>query len=126
MKEFTDKLIERLEEQHERCINRYGIVGGNAPAMEVKQCIDICNELADEYKVSEMPTGWIPCSERLPKSKVDVLVWDSDQEIHCVAWLNSASKIWYSNDFDIENSKNIVAWMPLCKKQYQSTKATVM
>jgi len=69
MKEFIDKLIERLEEEHERCINRYGIVGGNAPAMEVKQCMDIVNELAEEYK-----GGWISVNERLPKKKTWVLV----------------------------------------------------
>ena len=49
MKEFIGKLIGRLEEEHERCINRYGVVGGNAPAMEVKQCMAIVNQLAEEY-----------------------------------------------------------------------------
>lgn len=49
MKEFIDKLMEMLGEEHERCINRYGIVGGNVPAMEVKKCMEIVNELAEEY-----------------------------------------------------------------------------
>ena len=49
MKEFIEKLIGRLEEEHERCINRYGIVGGNLPAMEIKQCMEIVNQLAEEY-----------------------------------------------------------------------------
>lgn len=59
MKEFIDKLIERLEEEHERCINRYGIVGGNAPAMEVKQCIEIVNELAEEYNKKQEHEVWL-------------------------------------------------------------------
>ena len=49
MKQFIDKLIERFEEEHERCINRYGVVGGNLPATEVKQCMEIVNQLAEEY-----------------------------------------------------------------------------
>ena len=49
MKEFIEKLIGRLEEEHERCINRYGVLGGNLPAMEVKQCMEIVNQLAEEY-----------------------------------------------------------------------------
>lgn len=69
MKEFIDKLISELKEEHERCINRYGIVGGNVPAAIVKNCMNIVNQLAEEYincsteyincstKVSEMPTG---------------------------------------------------------------------
>ena len=115
MKEFIDKLIERLEEEHERCINIYGIVGGNAPAMEVKQCMDIVNELAEEYK-----GGWIPCSERLPEltegteyfkqSKCCLVAlkwWDGDIT-ESVAWYNQ-SGVWN------EDSKNckVIAWQPL-------------
>lgn len=67
MKEFIDKLMSELKEEHEGFINRYGIVGGNVPASIVKRCMGIVNELAEEYKVSEMPTGWISVSERLPE-----------------------------------------------------------
>lgn len=59
MNEFVEKLIERLEKEHEGCINRYGIVGGNAPAFEVKQCIEIVKDLAAEYN-----DGWIPFTQR--------------------------------------------------------------
>lgn len=64
MQEFVKKLIERLEEEHERCINRYGIVGGNAPASAVQRCIRAVEEIAGEYN-----NGWIPCSERLPEER---------------------------------------------------------
>lgn len=60
MKEFIDKLIGRLEEEHERCINRYGVVGGNAPAMEVKQCMAIVNQLAEEHN-NESVKGDLIC-----------------------------------------------------------------
>lgn len=49
MQEFVKKLKEKLEEQHERCINSYGIVGGNLPAVEVKRCMEIVDQLAEEY-----------------------------------------------------------------------------
>ncbi len=71
MKEFIDKLISELKEEHEGFINRYGIVGGNVPASIVKRCMNIVNELAEEYK-----GGWIPCSERLPEEKHNPITYD--------------------------------------------------
>lgn len=54
MKEFIDKLIERLEKAKESAKRR------NAFDSEVSYscAIEIVNQLAEEYKVSEMPTGW--------------------------------------------------------------------
>ena len=73
MKEFIDKLIERLEEEK----NRTYFVQTANPQMQRRyshygqsvfdKAISIVNQLAEEYKVSEMLTGWIPCSERLPE-----------------------------------------------------------
>jgi hypothetical protein len=53
MKEFIDKLIERLEEAKVSANRR------NAFDSEVSYAcaIDIVNKLAEEYKVSEMPIG---------------------------------------------------------------------
>ena len=48
-KEF-EKIIERLEELHERYINQYGIVSGNPMAFSVKVCMEIVKEVAEEYK----------------------------------------------------------------------------
>ena len=75
MKEFIDKLISELKEEHERCINRYGVVGGNLPASIVKRCMNIVNELAEEYKVSEIPTG----SEC--KTNADIIRSMTDEEL---------------------------------------------
>ena len=70
MKEFIDKLIERLEEERKIAYNTYMNYEMNVDlgrAFGAERAIDIVNQLAEEYKVSEMPTGWIPCSERLPQ-----------------------------------------------------------
>lgn len=120
MKEFIDKLISRLEEEHEGFINRYGIVGGNVPASIVKRCMNIVNELAEEYKlfgnseqvkVSEMPTGWIPCKRELPKAGTKRDVWISiENEV-----ISYKAK-WYLDHFEWDNGwaikENILAWMP--------------
>lgn len=115
MKEFIDKLISELKEEHERCINRYGVVGGNKPAMEVKQCMVIVNELAEEYKVSEMPTGWIPCSERLPKDDSMCLVtveYSSGRIEVDYGWFDRVGVSWYVGMHEFRTT-NVHAWMPL-------------
>lgn len=104
MKEFIDKLIERLEE---KAYNHFDL--------KLSDAIEIVNELAEEYK-----GGWIPCSDRLPEltegtecfkqSKCCLVAlkwWDGDIT-ESVAWYNQ-SGVWN------EDSKNckVVAWMPL-------------
>lgn len=67
MKEFIDKLKSRLEEEKKEAV-------ANNVIWVYSKVIRIVTELAEEYKlfgnseqvkVSEMPTGWIPVSERL-------------------------------------------------------------
>lgn len=75
MKEFIDKLIERLEELQQCQIEKYtkSLDEGNlaciydktdiedAKVSAVWKVLDIVTQLAEEYK-----GGWVPCSERLP------------------------------------------------------------
>ena len=44
------KIIENLEELHERYINQYGAVGGNPMAFSVKECMEIVKQEAAEYE----------------------------------------------------------------------------
>lgn len=62
MKGLINKILERLEELHERYINQYGVIGGNPMAFSVKECMEIVQEVAEEYN-----GGWNPASERLPE-----------------------------------------------------------
>lgn len=82
--------------------------------------IEIVNQLTEEYincstdtstkstdystKVSEMPTGWIACSERLPKKKTWVLV---TRKSGVVDIEELSAKGW------ICKTDEVIAWMPL-------------
>ena len=62
MQEVFEKIIEKLEELHERYINQYGAVGGNPMAFSVKECMEIVQEVAEEYKgiyVSKEEVGYM-------------------------------------------------------------------
>ena len=107
MNSVFEKIIEKLEELHERYINQYGAVGGNPMAFSVKECMEIVQEVAEEYN-----NGWIPCSERLPEDSGAYLTWveyDGDRfiaidEIDC----DGIIKEWNcSTDY------KVIAWQPL-------------
>ena len=59
MKEFIDKLISRLEEEKNNFIE--SMIDGDYLRGNVNFAVvakDIINQLAEEYKVSEMLIGW--------------------------------------------------------------------
>ena len=50
MQAAFEKIIEKLEELHERYINQYGAVGGNPMAFSVKECMEIVKQEAADYE----------------------------------------------------------------------------
>ena len=50
MQTVFEKIIEKLEELHERYINQYGAVGGNPMAFSVKECMEIVKQESAEYE----------------------------------------------------------------------------
>ena len=87
MKEFIDKLIERLEEiekpldkeitrafYEDKDTDNPRYIFAVGESHMIREAIKIAKQLAEEYKVSEMPTGWIPVSERLPSESGKYLV----------------------------------------------------
>ena len=50
MNKVFEKIIEKLEELHERYINQYGAVGGNPMAFSVKECMEIVKQEAEQYE----------------------------------------------------------------------------
>ena len=128
MKEFIDKLIERLEEKAFIDYDEYYTDGGEC-LISISDVKEIVNELAEEYincstdistkssdcstKVSEIPTGWIPCSERLPEEGATVLVQDFE-DYYEVCNVESKDGIsgFTSGDW-WASANNYLAWKPL-------------
>ena len=105
MKKAFEKILERLEELHERYINQYGVIGGNPMAFSVKECMEIVQEVAEEYK-----GGWIACSERLPEESLNsVIGWDAYRD-RCVFAQYIQGKF---QNMGKDDSFDIKAWMPL-------------
>ena len=76
MQTVFEKIIEKLEELHERYINQYGAVGGNPMAFSVNECIEIVKQEAEQFGADTNvgSNGWIPCNERLPEESGYYLV----------------------------------------------------
>ena len=105
MNKAFEKILERLEELHERYINQYGVIGGNPMAFSVKECMEIVQEVAEEYK-----GGWIPCSVRLPEESLNsVIGWDAYRD-RCVFAQYIQGKF---QNMGKDDSFDIKAWMPL-------------
>ena len=109
MKEFIDKLIERLEEESDYEPIDYDYCdmscSGEEHFISTHKAISIVNELAEEYKVSEMPTGWIPCSERFPSVNGWYLVTNTLGIVQ--------QQYWGANHWHKLNDEFVVAWCEL-------------
>ena len=79
MKEFIKKLIARIMLESASC-KIYKLINPNkediAEFNAYKKCIEIVNQVAEEYN-----NGWIPCSERLPEENKAVLVCTNENQI---------------------------------------------
>ena len=105
MNKAFEKILERFGELHERYVNQYGVVGGNPRAFSVKECMEIVQEVAEEYK-----GGWIPCSVRLPEESLNsVIGWDAYRD-RCVFAQYIQGKF---QNMGKDDSFDIKAWMPL-------------
>ena len=127
MKEFVDKLIERLEELPTKAINRYkggafGDYEGTNYFIDKHKTIDAINELAEEYSANNPQNsadGWIPCSERLPKTNESVLCWaKSTARGGDVCFVGSChNSFWFlqssANTHSFPGQYVIVAWQPI-------------
>lgn len=121
MKEFIEKLIERLEEYpHGKYEDEYGKGFSNGINVAIKEV----NELAEEYgKDTNVATkdDWIPCSERLPKESELVLIYAESTarggSVRAVACLHNG--FWFTQTSSDTLSLNgigqykVIAWQPL-------------
>ena len=113
MKEFIDKLIERLEEEKE------GYSDTTYYALGIGSAIKIVNKLAEEYKVSEMPTGWIYCSERVPnreeyiKNDGRFIVTDGNRVYQGYYDVYNGMFVCSAFASELQEDKCVIAWQPL-------------
>lgn len=129
MKEFAEKLIERLEELKEDSINK------NCPVVPISEdcemepscascflnaSIKIVKQLAEEYNQDSTKNnqGWIPCVEKLPKEAEDVILTFRNSAgtfVQMATYMRR--KFYYISDADgnyyEEEFKQPIAWMPL-------------
>ena len=111
MNKAFEKILEKLEELHERYINQYGIVGGNPMAFSVKVCMGIVQEVAEEYN-----GGWIPCSERLPEEYGEYIVWWTDiTKSKYYEIVEYEPRNGWIGDIPqaVEGKYSVIAWQPL-------------
>lgn len=126
MKEFIDKIIERLEEEILTCQSAHaesiiGMCGKSAEHyMSEKNAYEkikkIVNQLSEEYN-----NGWIPCSERLPKESELVLIYAESTarggSVRAVACLHNG--FWFTQTSSDTLSLNgigqykVIAWQTL-------------
>ena len=109
MKEFIDKLIERLKERHEEVRNDYLYGKGNLAVLDgtmrgIEDAHAIIKSLEKEYK-----GGWIACSERLPEADHYVLCQGNHSMF--VACVDSFDGEWRDNHF--YKRTTVKAWCEL-------------
>ena len=115
MKEFIDKLIERLEQERKIAYNTYMNYEMNVDlgrSFGAERAIDIVNQLAEEYK-----GGWIACSERLPELNEelfsdDLLVAFKDSNDFKIAFYDGNKNKWYLRS-SAPYIGDVIAWKPL-------------
>ena len=122
VKEFVEKLIERLEEE------RHPEILGGWPSIRIERAIEIVNQLAEEYapdtnvgsNLSETLTGWIPCSERFTETDEYILLSFKNFSIPVIGRYEEDEEggAFYVGDEDESCVKHVLfvnAWMPLPK-----------
>lgn len=116
MKEFIEKLIEKLEEKYLQAekdmelsdtYDEASRCGGRMAAYETAQ--NIANQLAEEYSVTG---GWIPCSSgQFPEEYCNVLLTVNHFEEAQKGFLDHG--VWYAEDGIKYVPGSVIAWRPL-------------
>ena len=105
MKEFIDKLIERLREESYFARPR-GME--TETVVEIGTAISIVNELAEKYK-----SDWIPCSERLPNEATTYQVTEEVVINSKKQYVVDIRLFGTEGEWLCPSNRKIIAWMPL-------------
>ena len=110
MKEFIENLIGRLEEEKAKGI--YDIDNVITVKDAYGKAIKIVNQLAEEYKLSEMPTGWIACSDRFPKVSGEYYTYVY-YDGHYMYSVNEIDCDGIIKEWNCSPDYQIIAWKPI-------------
>ena len=118
MKEFVEKLIERLEEEKNTASKTFANFEMQVDLGRVfglEKAIEIINQLAEEYNLSKtksLDNGWIPCIERLPEVFDNVLIStiEGGRTIGHRCPNQAFGRFYDLHSFAIDN---VIAWQPL-------------
>ena len=105
MKEFVEKLIERLHKEDLEFMQQ----------SDLMVCIDDCiNELAKEYNQDSTKNnqGWILCSERLPEVLQWVLIQTKQGDMDVVRYIGE-TECWGNDFYHRIHPRMVIAWQPL-------------
>ena len=115
MNKAFDKILERLEELHERYVNQYDMIDKNPMAFSVKECMKIVQKVAEEYN-----GGWIACSEMLPEIGQEVIVSSQNGSVYSNIYYdyidnNAKEPCFHRWDDEMWNCfmLDVIAWQPL-------------
>lgn len=113
MQEVFEKIIEKLEENQTIVFN----LGGGKPkqSIDLERAIEIVKQEAEKFGTDTNVggNGWIPCNERLPEGRQDVLVCFDNIDGCIIAWYAPNGRTWRNSSTDNICKAEPIAWMHL-------------
>ena len=122
MQEVFSKIIEKLEEENSRLKrlrnNCIALSDSEVSAIENKAynfSIEIVKQEAEKFGTDTDvgSNGWIPCNERLPEGRQDVLVCFDNIDGCIIAWYAPNGRTWRNSSTDNICKAEPIAWMNL-------------
>ena len=115
MNEAFEKILEKLDELIEKSYSSK--TEGNRNAGIKNRAYHKVKKIVQEVE-EEYTSGWIPCSDRLPKKEKKTYWVCTDTEYQCECrWTNNRFGLgegeWGWSIFDTPQYSKPIAWMPL-------------